>query len=1197
MTLIRFVSICFLLLASNAHGQQKYQSLMWQVSGNGLKSPSYLYGTMHISGRLAFQLGDPFYDALESVDVVALELEPDAWLEAIFQDPTAQYWGMYGHSDEDYYYDEEASDSPLPALRGFFSLNTNLDQRLKDALLYDPALLNYLLFRMGDDSQSLDYAEDTWLDMHIYQTGKKLGKQTIGLETYEQSDEFMRKAGLEEAMQEDTREWDEGDIAELDLLQMQLEPAYRNQDLDLIDSLTRITSSAAFRKYILEERNKVFIHSIDSVLRVGKSLFAAMGCAHLPGENGVIEILRSMGYRVDPVQKGMRNAKRRKEFDERTFNREFTTHTTADGQLKFQTPTKVYQLDAMSSATSWIALDIANGASYTVMRLKSYSSVSGFSNDDVLGLIEGMLYETIAGEIVSNEKIRVGKYPGIDVTSRTRRGDYQRYRIVVLPEEVLVMKLSAPGSKVRQGFGSPFFEKLEVATVESEAQPWQAPDGSCSAIMPGHRVFYRHEIERLRDADLEVVSGGLDENYYYLLQRHIIDDPGFLDEDRYELERLLRAYCDDRQLRIESTEFTSVQGLPALDAKLSDGKNPVQVRFIIQGLNYYAAATNDLDSLRSAEFFASLHCEMPSHSSFSTHRNEELFFSVDLPYVPQASVLSAEMLFFNPEPVADPNSPFGTNAAYVLNPPGESAQVVVDFQRYHEFSDGEDTASFVREKREMVLGVDMQMLQSNEQWTSDGAVLSYTVGDTSCTRRYMHRMLLHNKSMYHLTATYDSVLGPGDFVQRVFDSFQSTDTIFPYPHFDCRDGAYLDALLSSDSVMRRKAVEITSEMDFSGSSGGRIRYALAHLNGYDFNEEQLIRNKLIYGLASDTSAANVEFITKEFNSFADSAQYQLDLLTVLLQIKTKSAWQAYGSLVVEEPPIVFDEMGGSGCELLFDSVRLATPLIPKLMQLLAIDEYEESIYHLMAAAADSGWLKPPVYRLYVPQLLVEARNELKRLNASLEGGYAFNSDVLMDYCALLQPLRKEKDVEAFFKKVYSSKKQGLVLDMIAFDFAHNMTVSDSVLAKVARNREYVHELYRLLHKEKQVERMPAPYRTREEMIDVYLKMTDDEESNLVDSISVVSSFAKSIRGLPIQVYYCKTHMKKSNQWLGKVLAFDARDQSDIWPMFLESDRNIVLDTNENAMEEFEKEFLYMEEQNREYVNFGSGGSDFNVQWY
>ena len=60
---------------------KKYPSLFWEISGNGLKKPSYLFGTMHVSSKIAFNLADSFYLAIKNSEVVALETNPETWQE------------------------------------------------------------------------------------------------------------------------------------------------------------------------------------------------------------------------------------------------------------------------------------------------------------------------------------------------------------------------------------------------------------------------------------------------------------------------------------------------------------------------------------------------------------------------------------------------------------------------------------------------------------------------------------------------------------------------------------------------------------------------------------------------------------------------------------------------------------------------------------------------------------------------------------------------------------------------------------------------------------------------------------------------------------------------------------------------------------------------------------------------------------
>jgi len=60
--------------------------LLWKISGNGLEKPSFLCGTMHVSNRVAFHLSDSFYKAINSVDVVSLEINPETWMQKMTSD-------------------------------------------------------------------------------------------------------------------------------------------------------------------------------------------------------------------------------------------------------------------------------------------------------------------------------------------------------------------------------------------------------------------------------------------------------------------------------------------------------------------------------------------------------------------------------------------------------------------------------------------------------------------------------------------------------------------------------------------------------------------------------------------------------------------------------------------------------------------------------------------------------------------------------------------------------------------------------------------------------------------------------------------------------------------------------------------------------------------------------------------------------
>src|SRR5688500_2580897 len=79
------VSPFLLLQAQPKPKNKKYPSLLWELTGNGLKKPSYLFGTMHVSSKLGFHLADSCYLGMRNADVVALETNPESWQEDMSQ--------------------------------------------------------------------------------------------------------------------------------------------------------------------------------------------------------------------------------------------------------------------------------------------------------------------------------------------------------------------------------------------------------------------------------------------------------------------------------------------------------------------------------------------------------------------------------------------------------------------------------------------------------------------------------------------------------------------------------------------------------------------------------------------------------------------------------------------------------------------------------------------------------------------------------------------------------------------------------------------------------------------------------------------------------------------------------------------------------------------------------------------------------
>jgi len=1186
----------------NVDAQKKYQSLMWKISGNGLEKPSYLYGTMHVSGKMVFHLGDHFYDAMENVDIVALELEPEAWLKSIFEDKSSGWYSRSaGEWDNDSYYDEDAY---LPQLRGAFALNTDIQDKVKNALMYDPSLLNYMLFRYSNYGAGSDYEEETWLDMYLYQIGKKLGKQTFGLETYEQSTAFLEKAQEEERKNYKKKSYDSRDREEIERLQNQMEPAYRRQDLDLIDSLNKKTTSEAFDKYILIERNKVFVYNMDSLLRSGKTMLAGMGCAHLPGDSGVVEMMRRIGYTVDYYNKGERNAQRRSKLEKIVYKKSYKTFTTADQQLTFDAPSEVYPLFTENDQSAWISLDIPNGSSFLVYRTKNYAGLRRIDNDFIFASIDSILYEAIAGNIVSQKKTTFQGYQALDIVNLTRRGDYQRKVIVLLPEEILVMKLTSSGEKVKNGYGNEFFKSLKLNLPKvSDSNLWQSQDKRVSINMPGYVSYYQKEINEFTDSDFLVTSFDAANDAYYMAQRHTTTDPEFIDEELYELNRLTDAYSEDNHLTENFRKQDKHFGYDVIKAGFTSKKGrKVYSLFLIQNLNYHVFTAITIDSLRAEKYFQGANLTQQSYDTFKIHTDTTVHFTVELPYTPESRKKSSGYYDWYAESNKENKNPFfGEKKTSALTPPGSTDIVYINYQRYHRFSDSNDPESYIKNREDEISNNSELRIDSKTMTkTKTGLSVEYILSDTASTRKIIKKQILHNKSLYQLSATYDSISGPSSFITKAFSTFQPTDTMFAFSHFLNMDNSFLDAMLSKDSTTHANAIDLVDVMDFETSSSERLRSILSDLPHLESEKHyELVKKNLTHGLSSDSSEVNLNFLRDQFYTNTDSTDYQIVLLRTLLKIKTKQSFLTYKKLVLDDPPITRNRNGNGTFELLYDSLELASLLMPEIQQTVALNEYEIPTYTLMATLLDSSLIKKTSYEKQVDLILLEAKNEYKRLNAADEDGYGFDTKPLMNFCALLQPYRTKPEIDTFFKKIYRTKKTKLLLEMVEFEINHKQPFTDSILQKIVMKQERVIPLYNMLYDNKMSDKFPKKYSTREELVKLYitLKFSSKNDADYkVDTVNIFQVKETLLRNKKLEVYYCKYKQTKSDQWKGVIIAFDKKDSDTMWPRFLERSKTIVIDENENEIEELDKEYKYLVEENRKEFDWVEGTTYSKYSW-
>jgi uncharacterized protein YbaP (TraB family) len=270
-------------------------SLLWEISGNGLTQKSYLYGTIHMIAKTDFFITTPTQLALESSDKVVFEINlrkmknPMAML-SIFSKAMMKDGKRLRDliSPEDYALVKrkfEAIGLPLTML-----------ERVKPLFLAS--------FADGDGMPNRE--SSTSYEMEFLEIAEKNNKSLDGLETVEfqmgifDSIPYRAQAEMLVANLKSDKK-DDNEFKKMVNL-------YKSQDIEALCKTIQADTTTvkgeglgSYEDMLLVNRNRNWIPIMGRMMREKKTFFA-VGAGHLAGTNGVIRLLRREGYKVRAVK-------------------------------------------------------------------------------------------------------------------------------------------------------------------------------------------------------------------------------------------------------------------------------------------------------------------------------------------------------------------------------------------------------------------------------------------------------------------------------------------------------------------------------------------------------------------------------------------------------------------------------------------------------------------------------------------------------------------------------------------------------------------------------------------------------------------------------------------------------------------------------------------------------------------------------
>jgi hypothetical protein len=286
-----FIGLLGLLLPGGAKAQVPIEnSVFWEIRGNGLTEPSYLFGTFHLMGSGYIDSLTNVLDKFSNSENVVGELLLDSAMtvrmiaSAQLHDTTLDKL-----LDSTLYHQ---TSSWLRELSGY-------DLRVFNSM--NPMTIQILIMTMLQQKLlPINQVREMPMDMYFQVRAKKEGKRLLGLESFEVQVHALFNQFTVQRQAEMLADFvQHKSKAESELLSMN--KYYRAGDLARLEELLTTQSySREEAEIMLDNRNKNWIEHIPDLLHDGPT-FIAVGALHLAGENGLVTLFRNAGYTMLPV--------------------------------------------------------------------------------------------------------------------------------------------------------------------------------------------------------------------------------------------------------------------------------------------------------------------------------------------------------------------------------------------------------------------------------------------------------------------------------------------------------------------------------------------------------------------------------------------------------------------------------------------------------------------------------------------------------------------------------------------------------------------------------------------------------------------------------------------------------------------------------------------------------------------------------
>lgn len=1058
----------FIVFTFAGFSQQKWSNtLLWRISGNGVQKPSYLYGTMHLQDRRLFHFTDSLYTALEKVEGFALEIDFNELMDSLFTESFRNAEEeLLEDDDEKVKIDKKKIDKSVDSI--LKNLNLKLDKLTKKDLKKIREYRTNRLLQQGE--------MPTIVDGYLYGLALRHNKWIGGIEDV--ADQLSLKDELG------------GDLTPEDvllpekLMRSSLEEMiniYLKKDLQALADYVDDKYSKDDLDDLLTHRNIKMARRMDSLTKL-RTMFFAVGAAHLPGDSGVITLLRNKGFTVDPVFSPQSNSPE----DYASKLNVIPWKKVDDNELySVEMPGKPSDYGIFGEAAKMkVFFDLTKMTYYMV----GYT-IAGDYNKDALDKAFVSMAERMGGNIgkIKTKNISIGDALGKEGSFDVSKGSFT----VRLYQKKNVLYLLMAGSNKRTNLNSKdvekFFSSFHIKEALASDKKWtdfSIPGKGFSLKMPGVPKAAK-AIDKSADGSewnfITYDMADLDKGIYYLIQVRDIK-PGYYLEGDTTYFSVYKGDLLGKFDKLISEETVTYQGWPAFKLKVAQNENVIYEIFnVVRGNRVYCvvgggAAGADFSDIDKV--FRSLTLEDYTPSVWSIQSSEG--FLTSAPGI--IKKVEKDSLDEDSDPEGQHFTSYDENE-------------VISYEIFKEPLSSyywvKNDSMFFETKIDAYKTYVDSIIQKRTVFNGGLKGVDIIVEKPDNNNLKKVRMFVNGDTLYTLVALVPKQHVNNSNFEKFFNDFRITKEIQPTIYSN-KSKLLFEALKTQDSVEFEKAFSVLGTVEFSREDLLVLHDALMQKYITTGNVYTTVHYKISAALENLADESTVDFISKNYNQLnGDNEEVKYTVLKVLANIKTSEAFQVLKKLMLTYPPQKGQDYGLAYA--LKDSLELTRTLYPEILVLTKDSLFNETFVDVTCALLDSGLLSINDVLPYKANFLKQARESLKQMKQDDEYWWS--------YWEWIRFVGKFNDKESndFLKLFLDVKDIDVRYSAVVALLKNNQAVSTAQIEKLAAENNYSKNLYAELKKLNKLTLFPAKYASQIKVAEseIYQNVSDEESPTSV----------------------------------------------------------------------------------------------------